>query len=168
MAVRGKEDEQSSRLAQGYALPEDDTDDYEAAAHAWRQEVALVGSEASSGLRWIEHENTELLLLQFRRGSASDARQALSAMIDALGSRPPTSILLLADLSEAVYFSGVPIEWQQVQELVASRCKKIAAIGVAGLIQTAIKIMLQRSARLRFFSEVAAAKSWLVDWRDQP
>ena len=122
-------------------------------------------------LVWVEHRNTELLFLELGRGTAEDGEATHAAFVDVLSSKLPGSILFLADLSQAVFWPGVALKWQHAQDLLASRCKGIAVVGVSGMIRTACNIFLDVARasgnpvpdRVRFFFEVDAAKNWLVE-----
>src|SRR4051812_33392554 len=112
----------------------------------------------------------DVLWLKFGRGTSGQTRQTLAAFITELKTMPPGSVLLLADLTDAVLFAPVALEWQQAQELIDERCKRIAAIGLHGVIATAAHIFLQVArasghlppGKVRFFEDAQAAREWLV------
>jgi hypothetical protein len=159
-------------------VPNEDGPGGEGVPADYRREIGLVDPGAASRsisdqLMWIEHRNTELLFLKIHRGSREDAQATLELFSDTLSSKAPDSILFLADLTDAVFFAPVALGWQQIQDLLADRCRRIAAVGVGGIILTAANIFLQVASasgnpvpgKVQFFSELQHAKDWLVDGR---
>jgi hypothetical protein len=121
-------------------------------------------------LDWLQHQGKEILALEFVPGQ-SDGSQTLTRLVELLSERPATSVLFLVDLRQARYRAAMALEWQRQQGLLDSKCEKIAAFGVHGLIGAATRIFLsvaesmgtRVSSKVRFFEDAEQARSWLIE-----
>jgi hypothetical protein len=119
----------------------------------------------------VQHRGRELLHLRCGRGTKAESAETLSRLVEILHQQEPGSVRLLVDLSEASYWPSIALRWQMQQDLLASRCSRVAMVGVAGLIRTAVDIFLrvaQSTGRhplprlVTTFDDAQMAKDWLA------
>ncbi len=120
--------------------------------------------------QWIRHLNKELLFIEFHGGHESEALRWLDFLTQDLSGRRDGSVLLLAELGNASYSPRLALEWQRHQELLYSKCSKVAAHRPQGIISIAIATFLSVAKaggleighKLSFFDNLDSAKDWLV------
>lgn len=118
----------------------------------------------------IQHQNQEILFLEFHGGYESDALHWLELLTQELSNRKEHSVLFLADLVNVSYSPRLALEWQKHQELLDTRCLRVAAHRSKGIISIAIATFLNIAEaggleighKVRFFNDLDSAKEWLV------
>lgn len=120
--------------------------------------------------QWINHQEKEILSLEFHGGYESDALHRLGLFAQELSARGECSVLLLAKLGNVSYSPKLALEWQKHQGLFHSRCAKIVILEATGIISIAVDTFLKVARasglevgqRIRHFEELDTAKDWLV------
>ena len=120
--------------------------------------------------QWINHQDKEILLLEFHGGYESDALHRLGLFARELSGREEGSVRLLAKLGDVGYSPKLALEWQKQQELFHSRCSKIVIMEARGIISIAVHTFLNVAKasgleighRIRHFDCLDSAKDWLA------
>jgi len=121
-------------------------------------------------LRWIQIQGKEVLHLDFGRALPEESLSLIAAFHQAMLGRPADSVLLLTDVTEAVYEASIARQWKAAR-LEHSRAIRASAIfGLRGLVGAAVRGFIDAARllgltlidqRLRVFSTEAEASDWL-------
>lgn len=131
--------------------------------------VNLVENAVGS-IRWVPSQGKEILWAEFSQKSEGDALQMMESFVSELSVRRDYSVLVLADLNRASFFSGVALQWQDYQALIHSKCSKIAVVGAHQVIAWTAKSFLHLAGKagwpleekVGFFDYSDQAVRWLV------
>ena len=123
-----------------------------------------------SHFQWINHQDKEILYLEFHGGYESDALHRLGLFAQELLKREEGSVRLLAKLGNVGYSPKLALEWQKHQNLLHSRCSRIVIHEARGVISIAVDTFinvakasgLEVGHRVRHFEDLDSAKDWLV------
>lgn len=125
---------------------------------------------AVGSIRRVPFQGKEILWAEFGQKSEEDALQMMEIFVSDLAARPDRSILLLADLNRACFFSNVAIQWQDYQATIHSKCSKIAVVGAHQVVAWAAKSFIHLAGKagwpleekVGFFDYSDQAMRWLV------
>lgn len=120
--------------------------------------------------QWINHQEKEILLLEFHGGYESDALHRLGLLAEELSKRDDESVLLLALLDNVSFSPRLALEWQKLQDILHSRCSRIVVHRARGVISIAVDTFLkvakssglEAGHKIRHFENLDSAKDWLV------
>lgn len=122
-------------------------------------------------IRWVQSQGTKILWTEFPQKSEEEAILMMEGFVSELSRQEDRSVLLLADLNRASFFSGVALQWQDHQALIHSKCAKIAVVGAHQVIAWMAKSFIHLAGKagwpleekVGFFDYSDQAVRWLVN-----
>ena len=121
-------------------------------------------------LRWIKIADHDVLFLDFCRASVEDSLALVETFNLTMRDRPPQSVLLLTDVTDAVYDASVATRWKAARAGHAQAIRASAVYGLSGLVGMAVRGMVDMARLLglpmadkylRIFESEADAVAWL-------
>lgn len=121
-------------------------------------------------IEWIEFHDRKILFIEFNHATEEQSLLLLRQFVEEVSIRENDSILFLASLTHAGFRPSTALKWQDHQELIHSKCERMAAVGARGIIAIAIQTFLNLAQaagfkighKVRYFEDPELAKRWLV------
>ena len=122
-------------------------------------------------IEWIEFRDQPILSIEFDHASEEKSLLLMREFVDEISRQADGSVLFMAGLAHAGFQPNLVLKWQNLQNLIHSKCARVAVVGAHGVIAIAAQtfINIARSAgleighKVRFFENPELAKQWLVD-----
>jgi hypothetical protein len=121
-------------------------------------------------LRWIQLQGKEVLHLDSSRALPEESLALIAAFRQLMLGRPADSVLLLTDLTEAVYEASIARQWKAARLEHSRAIRASAVFGLRGLVGAAVRGFIDAARllglsfvdqRLRIFATEAEACDWL-------
>ena len=121
-------------------------------------------------LRWIQINHREVLFLDFSRANPADSLALIESFRLTMEGREPESVLLLTDVSNAVYEPSISTQWKAARVKYAPCVRASAIFGLSGLVGMAVRGVIDAARllgvpmgdnHLRIFEAEAEAIAWL-------
>ena len=121
-------------------------------------------------LRWIQVQGKEVLLLDFSRATPEESLALIAGFHQMMLGRAADSVLLLTDVTEAVYEASIARQWKAARLEHSAAIRASAIFGLRGLVGAAVRGFIDAARllglsfvdqRLRVFGSEAEASDWL-------
>jgi hypothetical protein len=121
-------------------------------------------------LRWIQVQGKEVLLLDFSRATPEESLDLIAGFHKTMLGRASDSVLLLTDVTEAVYEASIARQWKAARLEHSPAIRASAIFGLRGLVGAAVRGFIDAARllglpfvdqRLRVFGAEAEACDWL-------
>ncbi|HXC63928.1 MAG TPA: hypothetical protein VNZ67_06195 [bacterium] len=121
-------------------------------------------------LRWIQVQGKEVLHMDFSRAVPEESLALIAAFHQAMLGRAADSVLLLTDVTEAVYEASIARQWKAARMEHSRAIRASAIFGLRGLVGAAVRGFIDAARllglsfvdqRLRIFTSEAEACDWL-------
>jgi hypothetical protein len=122
-------------------------------------------------LRWIQINHQEVLFLDFSQCEPAESLLLIDSFRQAMQDRPPGSVMMLTDLTKAIYDPSIATHWKAARVEHAAKIRASALYGLSGLVGMAVRGMIDTARlmglpmgdkQLRIFKTEAEAAAWLV------
>lgn len=121
-------------------------------------------------LRWIKIGDQDVLFLDFCRAKVEDSLALVETFRQTMQGRPPQSVLLLTDVTDAAYDASIASRWKAARMEHAKAIRASAVYGLSGLVGMAVRGVVDMARLLglpmvdkylRIFESEADAVAWL-------
>lgn len=114
-------------------------------------------------VRFIEHQNRRLLLLDFSECSAEEVLRLILVAEKIIRAQPPRSLLTLTDVTGTKYNMDVTQAMKEFTHANKPHVRAAAVIGIDGLKKIVYEAVMRFSGRnVPVFPDIETAKDWLV------
>jgi hypothetical protein len=121
-------------------------------------------------VRWIQINHRDVLFLDFSHAVPEESLALIDAFRLAMDGREPRSVLLLTDVTAAVYEPAIATRWKAARVTYAPMIRASAIFGLSGLVGMAVRGVIDAARllgvpvgdnHLRIFEVESDATAWL-------